>query len=115
MEKILYSMKRNPYKNTKICEWSVLNLFFLNLCKKKTKILYKFKNAAKKQGFILSEVVSRKCTPRSKLMIYPFLVVWGTSLIGALWTTMNMIKFLKDVLQIIFKDEICNLNKFVHL
>ncbi|KAG5440639.1 hypothetical protein PCK2_000349, partial [Pneumocystis canis] len=32
-------------------------------------------------------------TPRSKWMFYPFLAVWGGSLIGALWMTVDMIKF----------------------
>ncbi|KAG5438728.1 hypothetical protein PCANB_002448 [Pneumocystis canis] len=44
-------------------------------------------------------------TPRSKLMIYPFLVVWGTSLIGALWTTMNMIKNKANIMKIHFISE----------
>ncbi|EMR11093.1 hypothetical protein PNEG_00692 [Pneumocystis murina B123] len=39
-------------------------------------------------------------TPRSKLMIYPYLALWGLSLVGSLWGVMNLVR----VFSLINKD-----------
>ncbi|KAG5518351.1 hypothetical protein PMAC_003148 [Pneumocystis sp. 'macacae'] len=31
-------------------------------------------------------------TPRSRLMLYPYIVLWSVSLIGSIWGTVNMVK-----------------------